>query len=345
MVEENPSERLYWADIHCQTFFSDGLRCPEELYLFAREESFLDIFAISDHTEALSDAQWSYFTEVTNHYNQDGKFVTLLGLEWTDSFYGHRNVYYPGENGPILRRGEDDLKKVYRVAEEYNALVIPHHSANVKMGVDWSKGHNPEVERLVEIYSIWGNSERHERYGNARPIRNHGGEKEGQHVIDALNRGYKFGFVGGGDIHDGRPGDELHKLQKEPFQYKNLYRKGISGIWAKKLTRKEIFTSLWERNCYATSNVRVILKFFMGEYRMGSIIEEKVKKLPFRIFVASEIPVKTITVVKNGIDWKNFEFNERVVNLEFKEELDKGYYYVRVERMDGEYVWSSPIFL
>ena len=78
---------------------------------------------------------------------------------------------------------------------------------------------------------------------------------------------------------------------------------------------------------------------------MGSIIEEKVKKLPFRIFVASEIPVKTITVVKNGIDWKNFEFNERVVNLEFKEELDKGYYYVRVERMDGEYVWSSPIFL
>ncbi|MCD6407742.1 DUF3604 domain-containing protein, partial [bacterium] len=312
LVEENLTERLYWADLHSQTFFSDGLRCPEELYFFAKEEAFLDIFSISDHAEALSDQQWNYFKEVTNNYNEDEKFITLIALEWTDGFYGHRNIYYPGEDGPILRRGEDDLKKVYEIAEKYKALVIPHHSANTQMGVDWSKGHNPDVERLVEIYSIWGNSEKPESEGNTRPIRNHGGEKKGQHVIDALNRGYKFGFVGGGDIHDGRPGDELHNLQEQPPQYRNLYRQGITGIWAEKLTRKEVFTSLWQRNCYATSNVRVILKFFMGEYRMGSIVKEKTKKIPFKIFAASEIPIKSISVIKNGIDWKKFEFNKRV---------------------------------
>lgn len=39
--DDDLPERLYWADIHSQTFFSDGLRCPEELYSFARDEAFL----------------------------------------------------------------------------------------------------------------------------------------------------------------------------------------------------------------------------------------------------------------------------------------------------------------
>lgn len=345
LVEENLEEKLYWADPHSQTFFSDGLRCPEELYFFAKNEAFLDIFSITDHAEAISDQQWNYFKEVTNKYNEDGRFTTFIGLEWTDGFYGHRNVYYPGEDGEILRSKEDDLKKVYETAEKYKALVIPHHSANTQMGVDWSKGHNPDVERLVEIYSIWGNSEKPKEMGNKRPIRVLGGEKKGQHVVDALNMGYKFGFVGGGDIHDGRPGDELHTLQEKPEQYRDLYRQGITGIWAKKLNRKEIFNSLWNRNCYATSNVRVILKFHLGEHRMGSIVKEKAKKLPLKIFAASEIPVKNISIVKNGVDWKKFKMNERIVNLKFEEEVEKGHYYLRIERQDKELIWSSPVFL
>lgn len=44
MVEENPHHRIFGGDIHSQTFFSDGLRCPEELYTFARDEAFVDFF-------------------------------------------------------------------------------------------------------------------------------------------------------------------------------------------------------------------------------------------------------------------------------------------------------------
>jgi len=346
VCEEESEYKLFWADLHSQTFFSDGLRCPEELYLFAREESFLDIFSITDHAEQLSDYQWNYFKEVTNAYNEDGKFVTLVGLEWTDGFYGHRNVYYPGEDGPILRAREDNLKKVYETGEKYKALVIPHHSANTEMGVDWSKGYNPDVERLVEIYSVWGNSEIPEDMGNKRPIRNHGGEKKGQHVIDALNRGYKFGFVGGGDIHDGRPGDELHNLQENPPQYRNLYRQGITGIWAKKLTRKEIFKSLWERRCYATSNVRMILNFSINEEHSGSIIKNPSSKLSFKISGASEVPVEKVVIVADGKVYKKFDLNNFTFNIKFDEEF-KGekYFYVRVERRDGEMGWLSPIWM
>jgi hypothetical protein len=54
VTAEPPEYRLYWGDLHSQTFFSDGLRCPEELYHFARHEGFLDIFALADHANFLN---------------------------------------------------------------------------------------------------------------------------------------------------------------------------------------------------------------------------------------------------------------------------------------------------
>ncbi|MBU0607308.1 MAG: hypothetical protein KKI08_05445, partial [Armatimonadetes bacterium] len=79
-----PTERLYWADLHSQTFLSDGLRSPEELYAFARHEAFLDVFALADHTEMITPRQWEYMVGVTNDCNDPGRFVTLVGLEWTN---------------------------------------------------------------------------------------------------------------------------------------------------------------------------------------------------------------------------------------------------------------------
>jgi len=97
--ESLPAERIVWGDPHWQTFFSDGIRCPEELYAFARDEAFLDFGAITDHMEGVTDRQWDYFQSVTNDYDEPGRFVTLQGQEWTNhdpanGAPGHRNVYY-----------------------------------------------------------------------------------------------------------------------------------------------------------------------------------------------------------------------------------------------------------
>lgn len=349
LVTEKPMPlKLYWADLHSQTFFSDGLRCPEELYTFAKEEAFLDMFAVSDHSEGISDRQWEYFQAVTNDFNKDGEFVTLIGQEWTNPELGHRNIYYPGNGGPILRADSpSELEKLYETAKKHKALVIPHHSANVTMGVDWSKGHNAEVEKLVETYSIWGNSELSAAKGNTRPIRVGGGEKEGQHVIDALARGYRFGFVGGGDIHDGRPGDELHSLQKKPVQYIHLYRQGLTGIWASGLTREKVFGALRDRTVYAASNVRVILNFSVSGKPMGSIIKCREQKvLHVKIFAASEVPVALIEIIKNGEVLKKTEVNKQVTDVSFEDrDVQPGYCYARVTRQDGEMAWSSPVWI
>ncbi len=344
-----PRERLYWGDIHCQTFFSDGLRCPEELYSFARDEAFLDIFALSDHSESLTDRQWEYFTAVTNDFNAPRRFVTFVGLEWTSREWGHRNVYYPGDHGPCLRANDPvdgHLSRLYETARTHRALVIPHHSANAEMGVNWALGHDPEVERLVEIYSIWGNSERPSESGNTRPIAAHGGEVRGQHVVDALTLGRRYGFVAGGDVHDGRPGDELHQLQEQVPHYRMLHRQGIMGVWATGLTREAVFEALWNRRVFATTNVRVFLRFTVAGEPMGSEVRAG-GDLPVVVEVASENPIERIDLVCEGQEVRRLTPHSREATWEVQAPaVDRDtWYYVRVTREDGEMAWSSPVWV
>ncbi|MCD6351520.1 MAG: CehA/McbA family metallohydrolase [Armatimonadetes bacterium] len=344
-----PPLRLYWGDLHSQTIFSDGLRCPDELYCFARDEAFLDISALADHSSALMGAVWDYMVAATNLYNDPGRFVTLVGFEWTSGKFGHRNLYYQGDEGPVLSHTTPDgdtLDKLYALARREGALLVPHHSANAQMGVNWDLGHEPEHERLVEIHSIWGNSERPASAGNPFPILNHGGEQPGQHVIDALARGYRFGFVGGGDIHDGRPGDELHNLQQQPPQYRNLRRQGIMGVWMPDLTREALWQALWARCCYATTNVRVILRFWVCGAFMGQTVSCAGER-PIRVEAASEVPISHIEIVKNGEDWQKCSPGEGEVAWEVQDEASPGadYYYARVTREDGHIAWSSPVWV
>jgi hypothetical protein len=347
--EQPPAERLWWGDLHSQTYFSDGLRCPEELYHFARHESFLDIFAMADHAEHLTDRQWEYFVAVTNDSYDAGEFATLVGFEWTNHWPGHRNLYYPGDTGPIVRsreRSVEELQRLYDNAHEHGALVIPHHPANVTMGVEWEAGHDPEHERLVEIHSVWGNSERHADDGNPFPIHHCDGEQKGRHVIDALNMGRRFGFVGGGDIHDGRPGDELCGIQVTPEHYRHLRRQGIMGVWAPELTRDAIFDALWNRNCFATMNVRMPIRFSVCGARQGTSVESDNER-PIHVWAASEVPIARVTVVRGGEDWKVLEPHERVVEWDVEDAASGApeYYYARIEREDGWMGWSSPVWV
>jgi hypothetical protein len=354
--EDPPAERLWWGDLHSQTFFSDGLRCPEELYHFARHESFLDIFAMADHAEHLTDRQWEYFCAVTNDSYDPGEFATLIGFEWTAHFPGHRNCYYPGEDGPIVRsqgRSVEELQRLYDAANEHGALLIPHHPANVTMGVDWEAAHDPELERLVEIHSVWGNSERPEGAGNPLAIKTTGGEQPGQHVIDALNMGRRFGFIGGGDIHDGRPGDEMHNRawetpgdQAPPEHYQLLRRQGIMGVWAAELTREAVFEALWTRNCFATTNVRMPIRFSVCGARQGTAVQSDDER-PIHLWAASEVPIARASIVRGGEDWKVLEPHERVVDWQIEDGASgaEEYYYARIEREDGWMGWASPVWV
>jgi len=333
VTEERPRERIYWGDPHWQSYFSDGLRCPEELYAFARDEAFLDFGAISDHVEALTERQWDYFVGVTNDYEQPGRFATLVGLEWTHHEPGHRNIYYRGDNGPCLRATDpryDTLEKLWSALEGLEAIAIPHHSANVVMGVDWELGWNPEYEKAVEVYSVWGNSEVPESEGNPRPIRVLKGEDPGHHVVDALRAGFRFGFVGGGDIHDGRPGDDLTpETSKSP-----VYRQGFTAAFTDSLSRETIYDAIRDRRTYATTRSRIYLDAVLD------------KPTELQIKAASEHGLRGVDVIRNGAESLELrpEGDSRIVDaVPSIEPLGPDeFLYIRVTTENGEMAWSTP---
>lgn len=347
VTEKEPDRRIFWGDSHWQTFFSDGIRCPEELYAFARDEGFLDFGAISDHMEAITARQWEYFQAVTNDFNEPGRFATLIGQEWTNhnpdvGAPGHRNIYYSGNGGPALRSTDadcDTLEKLWRKLDcisDQELLAIPHHSANVVMGVDWGHGWNPKYEKAVEIHSVWGSSEKHRDDGNIMPIEHCRGEMRGRHVIDALKMGYQFGFVGGGDIHDGRPGDQLH-AESYPFTPERFWPAGYTAILVPSLSRNTVFNAMRSRQTYATTESRIYLDVvFRGEkgnHRVG-------------ITTASEECIREVAIVLNGNDVQTLvpDGDKRIIMRDdLTVHMEPGAFcYVRVTTDRNNMAWSSP---
>lgn len=344
-----PGLRIYWGDPHWQTFFSDGIRCPEELYAFARDEGFLDVGAISDHMEAVTARQWDYFQAVTNDFNDPGRFVTLVGQEWTNhnpatGAPGHRNVYYSGDGGPVLRSTDPDcntLEKLWRRLDgivDHEVIAIPHHTANVVMGVDWEQGWNPKYEKAVEIHSVWGSSEKHRDDGNIMPIEHCNGERRGRHVVDALRRGFRLGFVGGGDIHDGRPGDQLHTASYPP-QPARFWPGGYTAFLAPTLSRAAIFAAMRDRQTYATTERRIYLDVALrgdGPSRQVHIAS------------ASEEGIREVALVLNGEDARVLvPDGDRRTLVRDDVTLPMGpadFCYVRVTTDEGNLSWSSPFW-
>lgn len=347
--EKVPGKRIFWGDIHWQSYFSDGLRFPEELYYFARDEAFLDFGAATDHSEALTDRQWEYFVGVANDFNAPGDFATLVGFEWS-SGYGHRNIYYKDEYGPILRSDDTNfctLEKLWCALNKRKAVVIPHHSANITIGVDWSYGWNPEYEKAVEIYSIWGNSECSQSNGNPRPIKFDGGEKQGRHVIDPLRLGYRFGFIGSGDIHDGRPGDELHALQKSVYGYEMLYPQGFTAAILEGLTRENLFEAICSHNTYATTKKRIYMEFFVDDTPMGGSVQRKSsEEYEVRLICAADEEIENAVLI--GCEDVICSFlpseNPLIVHAIKRIKINTNFCYLRVITKNGNMAWASPIW-
>lgn len=347
VTEKQPDYRIFWGDPHWQTFFSDGIRCPEELYTFARDEAFLDFGAISDHMEAITERQWEYFQAVTNDFNEPDRFATLIGQEWTNHNQaagapGHRNIYYRGNGGPVLRSNDHDcdtLDKLWQKLDSISdreALAIPHHSANVMMGVDWEQGWNQKYEKAVEIHSVWGSSEKHKDDGNIMPIGHCKGEMRGRHVIDALKLGYTFGFVGGGDIHDGRPGDPLH-TESYPPRPERFWPSGYTAILASSLSRNTVFDAMKNRQTYATTERRIYLDvIFHGEKENHRV----------KITAASEEGIHEAALVLNGDDVQKLQpgVDKRIlVRDNLTVPVGPGdFCYVRITTDKNNMAWSSP---
>ncbi len=236
-----------------------------------------------------------------------------------------------------------------------DVLLVPHHTARAgsALWMDWQYS-DPELERCCEVFSIWGSSE---KMGEPWPIKYlaSGGyfgasEARGHHLQDGLARGWRFGFTGGSESHDGRPSRPLvhgwHVIAETDF----LAPPGITGVWADSLTRDGIFDALRARRCYATTGARIIVRFSLGDTPMGGEIaaEEISGPAELQAEIIGTAALSAIELVKNNreIATVSSADSRASVTLSDAEPARPGdYYYLRITQADGEMAWASPVFI
>jgi hypothetical protein len=246
---------VYWGDIHAQSAIGCGAQTIEAYFGFARDFAAIDFASHQANCFLVSNPQWRETQEVTARLNTDGKFVTLLGVEWSGStdVGGDHNLYFPGDAAALRRCShkhvadhsdiETDLPHVtdlhghYRRTDTLTAVHVGGRTSNLA----W---HEPSTERLLEVHSTHATSE--------------------WFLLEALRRGYRLGVTGGSDGVDGRPGAS----NPGRMTVRNL-RGGLTAAMMPRLTRADLWQALAARRTYATTGERILLSFEADGARFG----------------------------------------------------------------------------
>jgi hypothetical protein len=244
IVSQKPEVNYYWADFHAQSGETVGTNSVEDYFDFARDYAFVDIVSHQANDFQVTKEFWNKINKVTKAINKEGEFIAFPGYEWSGNtpLGGDRNVIYQEENNPIFRSSHalledfsdivtdaltaDDLFKKLKTKK---VVVFAHVGGRY---ADLST-HDEKIEKAVEIHSSWGTFE--------------------WFFYDALKRGYKIGVVANSDGHKGRPGASYPGT----FHFGGFG--GLTCVLAPNLTRKNVFLSLYNRHCYATTGARIYL--------------------------------------------------------------------------------------
>jgi hypothetical protein len=247
-------------------------------------------------------------------------------------------VLYFADDGPLvdsLAESSDSPSELWAALEGQPALTIAHHPAGGPVATDWSFAPDPRFEPVVEIVSVHGSSESADTPGRIYDA------VDGHYVRDALERGYRLGFVGSGDRHDGHPGD---------YRVRDA-EGGLAAILAEDSTRESVLRALRERRTYATNGARIVLRTALGAHGMGATLplatgETTDEKL--FVQVVAETPLERVDLVRSGRLVDSLALEGRLdATLEREiEGLAPGEtVYVRAIQQDGGAAWSSPIFV
>jgi hypothetical protein len=331
-----------WGDLHGHSNLSDGTGTPEDYLAYAREVAALDVVCLTDHDHwgfvplDESPEPWARIRAATQAAYEPGRFVTLLGYEWTNWIHGHRHVLYFGDEGAVLSSIDERYEtpaQLWDALRRQPALTFAHHSAGGPIATNWEYAPDPELEPVTEVASVHGASEAEDAPSRIySPL-------AGNFVRDVLDRGARLGFIGSGDSHDGHPG--LAHLA-------GPYMGGLAALLTGELTREGVRSALRERRCYATNGPRILLRAALGGARMGSLVAARAEKTSVYVRAIACAPIARIELVRSGkvVETLPGESHWEIEAAFAVEGLAAGeYLYVRVVQEDGGAAWSSPFFV
>lgn len=357
MLLDGRAVRVLWADLHGHSGFSDGTGPPEDYFRYARDVAALDIVALTDHDHFgvlfldQHPEMWDEIRAQVKAFHEPGRFVTLLGYEWTSWIHGHRHVIWFEEDGEIyssLDPATETPRQLWSALAGRDVLTFAHHSAGNPIPNNWSFAPDPVLEPVTEVMSVHGSSEAPDSPSRVQ------GARPGYYVRDALDRGYKLGFIGSGDSHDGHPG-LAHLGPSYGWQAGTSRRAermgtgGVAAIIAEDLTRASVLKAIRARSVYATSGPRIILFADVAGHRLGSTVSaaELAAETTLTLEVHGTAAIERIDVIRSGDVVASLPLSEHdaLVSLPLPDLGTGEYVYVRVLQSDGALAWSSPLYV
>ena len=349
--------RVLWADLHGHSNFSDGTGLPEDFFRYARDVAGLDAVALTDHDHfgvLFMDQHphmWDEVRRCVAEYHEPGRFVAILGYEWTSWIHGHRHVLYFEDEGEVLSSLDpayETPRQLWDALRGKPALTFAHHSAGSPIPTNWTFAPDPELEPVTEVMSVHGSSEAADS-----PLRLRGGLR-GNFVRDVLDRGVRFGFIGSGDSHDGHPGlahlSPVYGFRDDSRRGTIVGTGGLAAILTEEHTREGILEALRNRRVYATSGPRILLATLLDGHGMGSVVKASDLSATaiFALEVAGTGPIESIDIVRSGAILTRLN-PSGAANFAGAIGIENGqpgeYVYARVVQTDQSIAWSSPIYI
>ena len=340
-VTDQDDLNIYWGQLHGHTGFSDGIETPTDYYTYGRDIGMLDFCAANDHAEGQNvDNKWQRTIAAAREFYKPGEFVTLAGYEWTAE--GHRNVYFAEATDDLpLIWGRDETTPTYwdlvrKLKASGKEAIIGYHTAHPTDLANF----DPELQRIVELHSMWGTSE---YPGNPGWTKTRDPYIPMSCAQSALARGQKLSFVGGGDSHHGRPGRFWVGSRWNILAHKE----GAAAVLAPKLERRDVFDALKKHNTYATTGERILLVFEANGHGMGDEFDaDGPVTIHFEVGATSEL--SQVDIVRDNVDiWSKYATGLKFDGEIKDESLTPGshYYYLRVTQKSGDRAWSSPVYV
>ncbi len=304
---ENPL-KIYFADLHSHTGFSDGTFLPFVAHDYARRIAKLDIFVLTDHLEYVDDTEWLDMREAACDASKDGKFVAIPGLEWTKKI-GHMNIY-----DPKTRRWPLDLAGFYKAAAEDGVTCKFNHPGTgekVFNGMAYSEIGDRAVQ-LIEV---------------RRP-------EEETAYIRALKLGWHIAPDGSDDTHNPSWGSR--------FAWSGVLMPGLSKRNVLDALKNRRCYSTLDRNCTLRFKVNdaimgaIIPDLASSVKVMVAVNDPDEGDLITKIELFEDgMVVQTDEPKANNRRWRTM----------FEPKPGRHYYFVKITQKDENLLWSAPVWV
>jgi len=341
LVQSDPKTLLLWGDLHSHSWgdISMGLMDdptpllhPAGRHAQARGQARLDFAApgpMAPPDQAHRPAVWQAHQAAYRANDEPETYVPFLAGEAHPSIGGDRNVIFRDWEERHAPTWSDMDYLVETFGDREDVLLEAHVGGGP---ADWD-AYPTAREPVVEVASGHGSAE--------------------WLLQRALRHGHRPAVIASGDTHlpllaapmaahlyRGRFGNDLN------IRDCAIGCGPVAAVRAARCERRAIWDAVMSRRTYATTGARIILDVRANGHPAGSEIELG-DKPRLSITAHACAPIERIDLIRNDRALASWRPNHLDAQLDVVDDvpLADAAYYVRLRQTDGEYAWSTPVWI